>query len=100
MNDVHESIETSPQKTLGNVAFDSIHLTLSRIVLLNLFARPFYCGVIGVVRRLLIPYVLHNSENLSFKVVVRSKEFNSFAGLILNQCFPIKKIAIDFILAL
>src|SRR3954469_25929158 len=55
----------STQNTFFNPTLVNMHLTLSKIVRLNLLAKPFCCGVTAAILCLTILETAHNLSNTS-----------------------------------
>src|SRR3954454_23087600 len=95
------AVETaSAHNTFFKPALVNMHLTLSKIVRLNLSAKPFCCGVPAVVLCLAIPEAATKTvECLSakFKAIVGSQPLDLSASLIFNQSLPTFEILKSFI---
>src|ERR1043165_4259992 len=61
------AVETASAQNTFNPALVNMHLTLSKMVRLNLSAKPFCCGVPAVVLCLAIPEAAQKLSNASFQ---------------------------------
>lgn len=65
-------VTTSTQKIFGTYALESRHLTLSSMVMFNLYVRPFYQGVLTIDLCLVIPTFCnnHGKIKIGFKTII------------------------------